>query len=341
MVASRTHGHTGGAVLPHVPEHHGDHVHRGTEVVGDAGRFSIVVGSLAPPGLEDRLDGQPQLLVGVGRERGRGPPRDRLLEGGDDGPQVLGGQLGVGLHTTAGPPVPQHRFEGLVVDTEHHAPEHLDQATIGVEHEALVARRRHHPGDHPVVQADVEDRVHHAGHRELGPGPAGDEEGVVRVTESLARSLFECGHGPEDLVPEGEGELAVRVGVGPARLGRHSETRWHGDAEAGHVPEVGSLATEQAPHRVPVALQVILDIVDLIEAVHPLESRLRPGRGRLGTHGNTPRSKPDRSARANPMVVPGPGSRQGRKALPTRSAPITRAAGAVWPTGKRWTTLRT
>ena len=56
--------------------------------------------------------------------------------------------------------------EHLGLDPEHGAPEHLDETTVGVEGEAFatVTGQAVHG---LVVQADVQDRLHHARHREL------------------------------------------------------------------------------------------------------------------------------------------------------------------------------
>ena len=40
--------------------------------------------------------------------------------------------------------------------------------------------------DGAVVESEVEDGVHHAGHALTAAGPDGDEQGVVRVAELLA-----------------------------------------------------------------------------------------------------------------------------------------------------------
>ena len=63
--------------------------------------------------------------------------------------------------------------------------------------------------------------------------------------------------------PSGNCSSGVEVGV--ACLGGDREARWHRDAEPGHVAEIGALASEEAPHRVPVAANVLLGRVDLVE----------------------------------------------------------------------------
>ena len=67
-------------------------------------------------------------------------------------------------------------FEVLVVDAAHDVAEHVDQPAVGVVGEPLVAGRVGEADDRLVVQAEVEDRVHHARHRarprRCGPRPS-------------------------------------------------------------------------------------------------------------------------------------------------------------------------
>ena len=65
-------GHAGAGVVAHVAEDHGHDVDGRAQVVGDLLAVAVVVGALAEPGGEDGLDGQVELLVGVGRELGAG-----------------------------------------------------------------------------------------------------------------------------------------------------------------------------------------------------------------------------------------------------------------------------
>ncbi len=79
--------------------------------------------------------------------------------------QVVLGALGLlrGVHRV---------LELVALDVQHGPAEHLDQAPVGVPGEPLAAGLLGQPVHGLVRQADVEDRLHHAGHGELGPGPA-------------------------------------------------------------------------------------------------------------------------------------------------------------------------
>ncbi len=58
-------------------------------------------------------------------------------------------------------------LEQLALDAHHRLAEHLDQPTVGVEREPLVVGLLGQTQDRLVVEPDVQDRVHHPGHREL------------------------------------------------------------------------------------------------------------------------------------------------------------------------------
>ena len=59
-------------------------------------------------------------------------------------------------------------LEDAVVDAENDVGIHLDEAAIAVVGEAGIAGARGEPFDGAVVEAEVEDRVHHARHRGAG-----------------------------------------------------------------------------------------------------------------------------------------------------------------------------
>ena len=70
--------------------------------------------------------------------------------------------------------------------SQHGLAEHLDQPAVGVPGEPLVAGLLGQALHRLVVEADVEDGLHHAGHRELRAGAHRDQQRVVGVAELLA-----------------------------------------------------------------------------------------------------------------------------------------------------------
>src|SRR5260370_17313763 len=77
-------------------------------------------------------------------------------------------------------------LEQIAIDAHHGFAEHLDEAAARVEGEALVAGEFCEPLGGLLVEAEVQDRVHHARHRELGPGADADQQRVVWIAEFLA-----------------------------------------------------------------------------------------------------------------------------------------------------------
>ena len=84
-------------------------------------------------------------------------------------------------------------LEVLLADFHNDVGEHLDEAAIGVVNETLevgVGVARDHGGDDVVVETEVQDGVHHAGHGSARAGTDGDEQGVLQIAELLAVHLF-------------------------------------------------------------------------------------------------------------------------------------------------------
>ena len=116
---------------------------------------------------------------------------------------------------------------------------------IRVEREPRVSGRRCEALDRDVVQAEVEDRVHHPRHRDRGAGADGDEQRVRVVAEALARALLERGDVLVDLLVEPGGNLSAFGEVGAAGLGGDREPVRDGHAERRHLGEADPLPPEE------------------------------------------------------------------------------------------------
>ena len=172
--------------------------------------------------------------------------------------------------------------EGLVVDAEHRGAEHLQQPAVGVGGEPLVTALARQALDGLVVEADVEDRLHHPGHRELGAGAHRHQERVDRVAQTTAHLGLERPHVRGDLGGEPRGLRAVGQ-VGPTGIRRDREAGRDRQAEVGHLGEPGALAAEE----------VLLVLVSLVEVVHvgrhgPRLHPRRPRRRERGTCAGRP-----------------------------------------------------
>ncbi len=177
-----------------------------------------------------------------------------------------------------------HRFKRLVVfgrqllHAQNDIAVHLHEAAVAVPRETRVAGLRREGFDRLIVQAEVQDRVHHARHRIARTRAHGDEQRVLEVTELLAGLSFDHGEARLHL-----GEQRGRVGalvvvVVGADVGRDRETRGHRQTDAAHLGEVRALATEQRLH---LSVAVSLAATERVHVLVRLRRRLLRG-GLLG-----------------------------------------------------------
>ena len=248
-------GHAGCGVVAHVAEYHGLHRYGGTPLGGDVVELAVEDGALVHPRAEHGADGAPELIPRVGREVLAGLLLHGLLEALDQLLQVVGGQVGVVLHAALVLQCVDDLLERVVIllryglHAEHHVTVHLHEAAVRVPCETGVARALGHGLDGLVVHTEVEDRIHHAGHRGAGARAYRYEQRHLLVAELHAGEALDVLHCALHLGAEhlDDGLLAMSIVLG-ANLRRDGESRRYGDADEVHLGEVGSLATEQFTH---------------------------------------------------------------------------------------------
>ena len=196
------------------------------------------------------------------RERLAGVPLHDLLVRANEVAQQVGRDLRVvrGVRQLLG------RLERLLEllgrDVEHDAPVHRDEAAVRVVREPLVARLLGQALDRVVVEAEVEDRVHHPRHGELGAGAHADEQRVARIAELLAHGPLERLHVLLDLGVEPPRPATSHVIA--ARVGGDREPRRHRQTEhRGHLGQVRALPTEQVLHAHGGLAVLVIEAVDV------------------------------------------------------------------------------
>ena len=173
---------------------------------------------------------------GLLRERLAGLALDRLLVGVDDLEPVVGAEIGVEREAVEVLVVVEDVLEHAVVHAEHDVGVHLDEAAVAVVGEALVARFGGQALHRLVVEAEVEDGVHHAGHGGARARAHRDEQRGGNVAEGGADRLADLGQRRFDLLFQAIGQLAAVGVVGGAHLGGDGEARRHRQARGSPSP---------------------------------------------------------------------------------------------------------
>ena len=186
-------------LFAHVAEDHRLDVDGRALQAGDPLDPAVLDRLLALPAIEDGVDRRPELLLGVLRE----VLADVLLVDGlvalDQLLEVVGRQLGVELDALLLLERVKLVLEVLVLDAHGGRAEHVDEAAVAVVGEAGVAGLLGQALDRGVGQAEVEDRVHHARHRQRRAGADADQQRVGRVAELAAELRLHLLDGGLDL----------------------------------------------------------------------------------------------------------------------------------------------
>ncbi len=201
-------------------------------------------GALIHPAAEHGADGAPELGGRILREGLTDLALDHFLVAGDDRPPILGAEIRVEIGTGIELVVVEYFLEQMMLDPQHDLPVHLDEAAVGIIGEALVAAAPRQALDRLVVEAEIEHRVHHAGHRGAGARADRDQQRVLAVAEAGADDGFDLMQTGFDRCLEILGILLpVIVEIG-ADLGRDGEAGRYGQAEIAHLGKIRALAAQ-------------------------------------------------------------------------------------------------
>ena len=215
---------------------------------GDPLDAAILDGLVPHPAIEDRHDRLPELILRVLGKR----LLDVLLIDGlvaaDQLLQVVGVQVGVELDAALFLERVELVLERLVLDPHRRRAEHIDQPAIAVVGEPRIAGLLGQALDRGVGQAEVQDRVHHARHRQGRSRADTDQQRIGRVAELLADRFFHARERRLDLRLDLLGKLAAAVVIDRANLGRDREARRNRNADQAHLGEVGPLAAQKLFH---------------------------------------------------------------------------------------------
>ena len=142
-----------------------------------------------------------------------------------------------------------------LLHAHHHVAVHLNKPAVGVVGKTAIAGGLRQTLHRLIVEAEIQDRVHHARHAVAGTRTHAQQQRIVHVAKLLAGLFFEHFDVGGDRFFEPLGKLLARVVVVDADLRCDRKAAGHRQADLGHLCQVGSLAAEQGLHRaVAVAL---------------------------------------------------------------------------------------
>ena len=190
LIAAEGDAGPGGVAL--VAVDHLLHVDGGAPVVGDVVDAPVGDRAVAAPGVEHGEDRLAQLLDGLLRELLAGLLAEQMLV--DLGQLAQRVDVEVGVERDAAPLLQRGDLglDAIARHAAHDVREHLQEAPVGVPGEALVAGCAGEPAHGAVVEAQVEDRVHHPRHRLARPRAHRQKERVLVIAEAAPDVRFEA-----------------------------------------------------------------------------------------------------------------------------------------------------
>ena len=141
----------------------------------------------------------------------------------------------------------EHFVESMLRDFEHDAAEHLDQAAVGIGGEAWIAAAFRQGLDALIVETEIENGVHHAGHGKLRARAHAHQQRVLALAQFLALQFLQLLERGIHLAFDFGGNT-VGAHVFPASLGLDGEAGRHGQPGVGHLGETCAFAAEVILH---------------------------------------------------------------------------------------------
>ncbi len=241
-------GHTGRAVVAHIAEHHGLNIDGGAPACRNIMQTAIGNGALVGPAVEHRTDCSPELILDILREGTAEFLRHLCLILADQIFPVIRRKVRVEQIAFFLFQDFQQLFEMEMIDAEHDVGIHLDKAAVAVIGKPLVPALRFQPLHGLVIQAEVENGIHHARHGRAGAGADGDEKRLSRI----AKAATDRGLNPLDRRLH-LARQCLRIGLVVFKINRadfRGDGKARGDrqAEVAHFGEVCALAAKKIAH---------------------------------------------------------------------------------------------
>ena len=123
----------------------------------------------------------------------------------------------------------------------HNASVHLEETTVGVPRKLCIAGLLGKRFNNLVVNPEIENSIHHAGHRLTGTGAHRKQKGILEITKFFAHGLFDLGNICLNLGIESLGVFLTVVVIISANFSGDRETSRNGNSNAAHFGKIGAL----------------------------------------------------------------------------------------------------
>ena len=200
------------------------------------------------PRTENCLDGCEQLLLRVGGEVGAELFLVLGFELIGELFEVVGGELDVEGDTLLLFHLVDKLFKIFLAYLHDDVGEHLNETAVAVPSPARIAGLLCDDFDNLLVQSEVKNGVHHAGHRSARARTNGNEKRIFLVAELLAGDFFHLVDVLHDFSLNAGIDLLAVLVILRAGFGGNGEALRNGKSQAGHLGEVRALAAQKLAH---------------------------------------------------------------------------------------------
>ncbi len=139
-------------------------------------------------------------------------------------------------------------LEIFLTDLHNDVREHLDKSSVTVPSPAGVARLRGDGIYNRLVETEVQNGVHHAGHRSSCARTNGNEQGIFLIPELLAADFFHLVDVSHYFLLNTVVDFATVFIVLCTSFRRYREALGYGKTDFGHFRKVRALAAQKLAH---------------------------------------------------------------------------------------------
>ena len=235
-------------VVSHVTKCHHLYVDSSSPGVRNIVVTTVYIGSRVVPGTEYSLYSAHQLLFCVSREICSDLLFVLCLELSCQSLQIFCCKLNVLFYAFFFFHLVDEFFEIFLADFHNNVGIHLDKSSVAVPCPARIAGCCSKCLYYFFIQTKVQDGIHHTRHRSSCTGTNGYKQRIFLISELLSCDLFQLCHSLHDLSHDLIVDLSAILIVLSTSFCCYSESLRNRQAQACHLSQVGTLATEKVSH---------------------------------------------------------------------------------------------